>query len=96
MKFKPLQDRILVSRFDVAEKTTGGIFIPEVAKEKPMQGKVIAVGPGKKDDEGNYITPDVKVGDKVIFYRYGANEIKLDGQEYVILKEADVIAVFEK
>ncbi|MEN6620436.1 MAG: co-chaperone GroES [Smithella sp.] len=96
MKFKPLHDRILVSRFDVAEKTSGGIFIPEMAKEKPLEGKVIAVGPGKRDDEGNYITPDVKVGDRVIFYRYGASEIKLDDKEYVILKEADIIGVFEE
>ncbi len=95
MKFKPLHDRILVSRVEVEEKTSGGIIIPEVAKEKPQEGKVIAVGPGKRDNEGNYITPDVKVGDKIIFYRYGANEIKLDGEEFVILKEVDVIAVFE-
>lgn len=96
MKFKPLNDRILVSRFEVEEKTSGGIFIPQVAKEKPMEGRIIAVGPGRRDDEGNRITPDVKVGDKVIFYRYGANEIKLDDKEYVILKENDIIAVFEE
>lgn len=95
MNFKPLHDRILVSRAKVEEKTSGGIIIPEMAKEKPLEGKVIALGPGKRDNEGNYITPDVKVGDKVLFYRYGANEIKIDDQEFVILKEVDIIAVLE-
>lgn len=95
MDFKPLHDRILVSRIEVEEKTAGGIFIPDVAKEKPQEGKVVAVGPGRRDDEGNYITPDVKVGDKVLFYRYGANEIKIGGRVYVIMKEADIIAVLE-
>ena len=95
MDFKPLHDRILVSRVEAEAKTSGGIIIPEVAKEKPQEGKVIAVGPGRRDDEGNYITPDVKVGDKILFYRYGVNEIKIDGQDYVIMKEADIIGVLE-
>jgi chaperonin GroES len=95
MKFKPLNDRILVSRAEVVEKTSGGIIIPEVAKEKPQEGTVIAVGPGRKDDEGNYLTPDVKVGDKILFYRagYGVSDIKIDDKEYVIMRENDVIAV---
>jgi chaperonin GroES len=96
MNLKPLQDRILVSRVEVGDKTSGGIFIPEIAKEKPMEGNVIAVGPGRRDEEGNYVTPDVNVGDKVLFYRYGATEVKLGGKELVILKEADIIGVYEE
>ncbi|MFH1533063.1 MAG: co-chaperone GroES [Pseudomonadota bacterium] len=93
MKVKPLHDRILVKRLDGEEKTAGGIIIPDTAKEKPVQGKVIAVGEGKKDDKGVRITMDVKAGDKVLFSRYGGTEVKVGGDELLIMREDDILGI---
>jgi len=95
MKVKPLHDRILVKRLDSEEKTAGGIFIPDTAKEKPVQGKVIAVGEGKKDDKGVRIVMDVKAGDKVLFSRYGGTEVKVGGDELLIMREDDILGIIE-
>jgi chaperonin GroES len=96
MKVKPLNDRVLVLRIGEEEKTTGGIIIPDTAKEKPQEGKVIAVGPGKVNDEGKKITLDVKAGDKVLFGKYSGNEIRIDGVEHLIMREDDILAIIEK
>jgi len=96
MKVKPLNDRVLVLRIGEEEKTTGGIIIPDTAKEKPQEGKVIAVGPGKVSDEGKKITLDVKAGDKVLFGKYSGTEIKIDGVEHLIMREDDILAIIEK
>ena len=96
MKVRPLQDRILVKRLEEEEKTKGGIIIPDTAKEKPQEGKVIAVGPGKTDDTGKKVKPDVKAGDKVLFGKYSGTEIKMEGEEYLILREEDILAVIEE
>jgi chaperonin GroES len=96
MKVKPLNDRVLVLRIGEEEKTVGGIIIPDTAKEKPQEGKVIAVGPGKVNDEGKKITLDVKAGDKVLFGKYSGNEIKIDGVEHLIMREDDILAIIEK
>jgi len=95
MKVKPLHDRILVKRLDSEEKTAGGIIIPDSAKEKPVQGKVIAVGEGKKDDKGVRIVMDVKAGDKVLFSRYGGTEVKVGGDELLIMREDDILGIIE-
>ncbi|MBN9543734.1 MAG: co-chaperone GroES [Alphaproteobacteria bacterium] len=92
-KFIPLKDRIAVERIAEEEKTAGGIIIPDSAKEKPMQGKVIAVGNGNKDDKGAVIPMDVKVGDTVLFAKWSGTEVKIDGKDLLILKEADVIGI---
>ena len=96
MKIKPLGDRIVVERIEQESKTAGGIIIPDNAKEKPKQGKVLAVGAGNKDENGKRIPVDVAVGDIVLFTQWGGNEIKLDGKEYLVLKEADVIGIIEE
>jgi chaperonin GroES len=96
MKIRPLQDRIIVKRLDDETKTKGGIIIPDTAKEKPIEGKVIAVGKGKVADDGNLIKMEVKVGDKVLFSKYGGNEVKIDGQEYLIMREDDILGIIEK
>jgi chaperonin GroES len=96
MKVKPLNDRVLVLRIGEEEKTSGGIIIPDTAKEKPQEGKVIAVGPGKVNDEGKKITLDVKAGDKVLFGKYSGNEIRIDGVEHLIMREDDILAIIEK
>jgi chaperonin GroES len=96
MKVKPLNDRVLVLRIGEEEKTTGGIIIPDTAKEKPQEGKVIAVGPGKVNDEGKKISLDVKAGDKVLFGKYSGNEIKIDNVEHLIMREDDILAIIEK
>jgi len=96
MKVKPLQDRLLVKRLDTDEKTKGGIIIPETAKEKPQEGRVIAVGNGKVLDDGTVKPLDVKVKDKVLFSKYGGTEITVEGDEYLILKEDDILAIVEK
>jgi chaperonin GroES len=96
MKVKPLNDRVLVLRIGEEEKTTGGIIIPDTAKEKPQEGKVIAVGPGKVNDEGKKIALDVKPGDKVLFGKYSGNEIKIDNVEHLIMREDDILAIIEK
>ena len=96
MKIRPLQDRVIVKRLEEAiEKTKGGIIIPDTAKEKPQQGKVIAVGKGKVNDEGKITPLDVKVGDKVLFGKYSGSEIKLDGEEHLIMREEDILGVVE-
>jgi chaperonin GroES len=90
---KPLRDRVLVRRIEEAEQKVGGIIIPDSAKEKPQEGKVLAVGPGRIDDNGNRIPLDVQVGDVVIYSKYGGTEVKYDGEEYLILSARDVLAV---
>jgi chaperonin GroES len=95
MKFKPLHDRIVVSRIEAEERTAGGIIIPDTAKEKPQEGKVIAVGPGRRDKDGNLVPLDVEAGDRVLFTRWAGTEIKLDGQEQMIMKEDDILGVIE-
>ena len=96
MAVKPLDDRVLVKRGEAEEKTSGGIVLPDTAKEKPQRGKVIAVGPGKLLDSGKRGAMSVKAGDQVYYGKYSGTEIKIDGEEYVILKESDVLAVIEK
>ena len=93
MKIRPLQDRILVKRLESEEKSVGGIIIPDNAKEKPMEGKVISVGNGKMLDDGTLRKPDVKSGDKVLFSKYAGSEIKIDGTEHLILREDDILGV---
>ncbi len=95
MKVKPLHDRVLVERIEAESKTAGGIIIPDTAKEKPAEGKVVAVGAGVFDDAGKRIALDVKVGDRVLFAKWGGTEVKVDGKELVILKESDILAVIE-
>ena len=93
MKIRPLNDRVLVSRVEEEKKTTGGIIIPETAKEKPQEGKVIAVGPGKVDEDGKRVGMDVKGGDRILFGKYSGNEIKIEGVEHLIMREEDILAV---
>jgi chaperonin GroES len=95
MKFRPLHDRVLVRRSQEEERTSGGIIIPDTAKEKPMQGEVLAVGPGARNEKGEIITPDVKVGDTILFGKYAGTDVTIDGQELVIIKESDVMGVVE-
>jgi chaperonin GroES len=95
MAFRPLHDRVLVKRLESEEKTKGGIIIPESAKEKPLEGKVEAVGPGKRDDSGKLNALDVKKGNKILFGKYSGTEIKIDGEEMVILREEDILGVIE-
>jgi chaperonin GroES len=96
MKFRPLHDRVVITRIEAEEKTTGGIIIPDTAKEKPQQGEVIAVGPGGRDESGKLIPIDVKVGDRVLFGKWSGTEVKLDGVEYLIMKESDLMGVLEE
>ena len=93
MKFRPLHDRVVIKRIEAEEKTTGGIIIPDTAKEKPQQGEVIAVGPGGRDESGKLIPIDVKAGDRVLFGKWSGTEVKLDGVEYLIMKESDLMGV---
>jgi len=95
MKLRPLHDRILVKRVEEAEKTKGGIIIPDSAKEKPAEGKVIAVGKGRVGDDGKLIPLDIKKGDRILFGKYGGTEVKIDGDEYLIMREDDVLGVIE-
>ncbi|MDR7029101.1 co-chaperone GroES [Rhizobium rosettiformans] len=95
MKFRPLHDRIVVRRVSSEEKTKGGIIIPDTAKEKPQEGEVIAVGPGARNEQGQIVALDVKVGDRVLFGKWSGTEIKIDGEELLIMKEADVMGVIE-
>jgi chaperonin GroES len=95
MSLRPLQDRILVKRVEEETKTAGGLFIPETAKEKPQRGEIVAAGNGKKTEEGKVLPLDVKVGDKVLFGKYSGTEIKVDGEEYLIMREDDILAVVE-
>jgi len=93
MNFTPLHVRVAIKPMDQEEKTLGGIIIPDTAKEKPMQGKVIAVGKGTKDKDGNLIPLDVKVGDKVLYGKWGGTEVKVNGQEFIIMKESDIMGI---
>jgi chaperonin GroES len=95
MKFRPLHDRVVVKRIESDEKTAGGIIIPDTAKEKPQQGEVIAVGPGGRDESGKLIPIDVKKGDVVLFGKWSGTEVKIDGVEYLIMKESDIMGVME-
>lgn len=95
MNIRPLQDRIIVERLEEETKTAGGLIIPDTAKEKPQQGKVIAVGKGKKTEDGKVLPLDVKVGDKVLFGKYAGTDIKIDGQEFLMMREDDILGVVE-
>jgi chaperonin GroES len=96
MKIRPLQDRIIVKRIEEEEKTKGGIIIPDSAKEKPMEGEVISVGSGKVLDNGTKQVPEVKAGDRVLFGKYSGTEVKIDGEEHLIMREDDILGVIEK
>jgi chaperonin GroES len=95
MKVKPLNDRVLVKRIEEVQVTKGGIVIPDVAKEKPIEGRIIAVGPGKMSEQGQRMTLQVKEGDKVLFGKYSGTEIKMEGEEYLMMREEDLLAVIE-
>ena len=95
MKLRPLHDRILVKRVEEETKTAGGLFIPETAKEKPQRGEVVAAGNGKKTEDGKVMPLDVKVGDKVLFGKYSGTEVKVDGEDYLMMREDDILAVVE-
>ena len=95
MKFRPLHDRIVVRRITAEEKTAGGIIIPDTAKEKPMEGEVIAVGPGARNEQGALVELDVKAGDRVLFGKWSGTEVKLDGEELLIMKESDVMGIID-
>jgi chaperonin GroES len=95
MKVRPLNDRVLVLRMEKEEKSAGGIIIPDTAKEKPQEGKVVAVGPGKMGDDGKRIPMEVKAGDKVLFSKYSGSDIKIDGVEHVFLKQDDILSILE-
>jgi chaperonin GroES len=95
MKFRPLHDRIVVRRIDAEQKTAGGIIIPDTAQEKPMEGEVVAVGPGARNDHGELVALDVKPGDRVLFGKWSGTEVKIDGAELLIMKESDLMGVLE-
>ena len=95
MHFRPLHDRIVVRRIDAEEKTAGGIIIPDTAKEKPMEGEVVAAGPGARDDKGQLVALDVKAGDRILFGKWSGTEVKIDGEELLIMKESDVMGVLD-
>ncbi len=95
MNLRPLGDRLVVEPIEQEERTASGIILPETAKEKPQEGKVLAAGPGRRDDSGKYITMDVRVGDRVLFAKYAGTEVKIDGKKLLILKESDVLAIME-
>jgi chaperonin GroES len=95
MKFRPLHDRVVVRRVESEEKTAGGIIIPDTAKEKPQEGEVIAVGPGGRDENGKLIPIDIKVGDRILFGKWSGTEVKIDGEELLIMKESDVMGIVE-
>jgi len=96
MRFRPLHDRVVVRRIDAEERTAGGIIIPDTAKEKPQQGEVVAVGPGSRDGSGKLIPIDVNVGDRVLFGKWSGSEVKIDGTEYLIMKENDILGVLDQ
>ena len=95
MKFRPLHDRVVVRRLEAEEKTAGGIIIPDTAKEKPMEGEVIAVGAGARDEAGKLVPLDVKAGDRILFGKWSGTEVKLDGEELLIMKESDIMGILE-
>ena len=96
MKFRPLHDRVVVKRIDAEDKSAGGIIIPDTAKEKPQQGKIVAVGPGGRDENGKLIPMDLKSGDRVLFGKWSGTEVKLDGEELLIMKESDIMGVIDE
>jgi chaperonin GroES len=95
MSFRPLHDRVVVRRLTAEEKTAGGIIIPDTAKEKPMEGEVIAVGPGARNEQGQLVALDVKAGDKILFGKWSGTEVKLDGEELLIMKESDIMGIID-
>jgi chaperonin GroES len=95
MNFRPLHDRVVVRRLNAEERTTGGIIIPDTAQEKPMQGEVIAVGPGARNEQGQLVALDVKAGDRILFGKWSGTEVKLDGEELLIMKESDIMGIIE-
>ena len=95
MKFRPLHDRVVVKRLESEQKTKGGILIPDTAKEKPQQGEIIAVGPGARDDSGKVVPLDVKTGDRILFGKWSGTEVKIDGDEVLIMKESDIMGIVE-
>ena len=95
MQFRPLHDRVVVKRVAEEEKTKGGIIIPDTAKEKPMEGEIVAVGPGARDEKGVLVALDVKVGDRILFGKWSGTEVKLDGQDLLIMKESDIMGILE-
>ena len=96
MKFRPLHDRVVIKRIDAEGKSAGGIIIPDTAKEKPSQGEVVAVGPGGRDENGKLIPIDIQVGDRVLFGKWSGTEVKIDGQELLIMKESDIMGVLDE
>jgi chaperonin GroES len=95
MKFRPLHDRVVVRRIEAEEKTSGGIIIPDTAKEKPMEGEVIAVGPGARNEQGQLVALDVKQGDRILFGKWSGTEVKIDGEELLIMKETDIMGIVD-
>jgi chaperonin GroES len=95
MAFRPLHDRVVVRRLTAEEKTSGGIIIPDTAKEKPMEGEIVAVGPGARNEQGQLVALDVKAGDKILFGKWSGTEVKLDGEELLIMKESDIMGIIE-
>ena len=95
MKFRPLHDRVVVKRLESEQKTKGGILIPDTAKEKPQQGEIIAVGPGARDESGKVVPLDVKTGDRILFGKWSGTEVKIDGDEVLIMKESDIMGIVE-
>jgi chaperonin GroES len=95
MKFRPLHDRVVVRRLNAEEKTAGGIIIPDTAKEKPMEGEIVAVGPGARNEQGQLVALDVKAGDRILFGKWSGTEVKIDGEELLIMKESDIMGVIE-
>ncbi len=95
MKFRPLHDRVVVRRVESEEKTAGGIIIPDTAKEKPQEGEIVAVGPGARDESGKLVPLDVKAGDRILFGKWSGTEVKIDGEELLIMKESDVMGIVE-
>jgi chaperonin GroES len=96
MRFRPLHDRVVVRRIEAEEKTAGGIIIPDTAKEKPQEGEVIAVGPGGRNEKGELVPLDLKAGDRILFGKWSGTEVKIDGQDLLIMKESDILGVIEK
>ena len=95
MKFRPLHDRVVIRRIDAEEKTVGGIIIPDTAQEKPMEGEVVAAGPGARNEHGEVVALEVKAGDRILFGKWSGTEVKLDGQELLIMKESDIMGIIE-
>ena len=95
LKFRPLHDRVVVKRIEAEEKTKGGIIIPDTAKEKPQEGEVVAVGPGARDEAGKLVPLDVKAGDRILFGKWSGTEVKIDGEELLIMKESDIMGIIE-